>query len=377
LKLRTFLSSIALAGSSLLYSGEIEDLKAKLAELEARQNALAEEMDKSSNSLFEKTTLGGYGELHYNNLDGENGASDKDEIDFHRFVLMINHEFSSKVTLYTELELEHALSSSGGPGEIELEQAYLDFKLNDNHAIKAGLFLMPVGILNETHEPDTFYGVERNPVEKNIIPTTWWEAGVGATGQFNDHFGYDVSLHSGFNTSGPNYKVRSGRQKVASADAKDFAYTVRLRYNPIPNLKLSLVGQYQQDVTQSTDPAAGSATLLNANVEYNIGGFGLRALYATWDLDGNATGPEATGADEQEGFYIEPSYKINQYFGVFTRYNNYDNAASQAGNGKEQWDFGVNYWPVEGVVVKADVQLQDNDNDQNQNGFNLGIGYSF
>lgn len=364
-------------GLSTLAAGEIEDLKAKLAELEARQNAIAEEMEssKSKSSFLDKTSLGGYGELHYNNLDGDGTGADKDQIDLHRFVLMINHKYSEKVTLYTEFEIEHALSSSTGPGEVEIEQAYVDFQYSDNHSVKAGVFLIPVGLLNETHEPDTFYGVERNPVEKNILPSTWWEGGFSLAGQFTEQFGYDFAVHSGLNVDTTSYAVRSGRQKTANATAKNFASTLRLRYSPISNLNLSLVGQFQDDTTQSTAGTGGSATLFNANLDYQVGGFGLRAVYAIWDLDG--TGASALGADEQKGFYIEPSYKITKKVGVFTRYNNYDNKASAAGNGKEQIDFGVNYWPVEQVVVKADVQFQDNDNGSDQNGFNLGLGYSF
>jgi len=169
--------------------------------------------------------------------------------------------------------------------------------------------------------------------------------------------------------------VRNGRQKVSEATAKDYAATLRLRWTPISNLKFSFVAHYQDDITQSTDPAAGSATLLNANIEYQVGDFALRALYATWSLDG--TGPEAVGADEQTGFYIEPSYKLTEKVGVFARYNDYDNNASKSGNGKEQWDVGVNYWPHPQVVVKADLQFQDNDDKKNQEGVNLGVGYSF
>ncbi|OUR86695.1 porin, partial [Methylophaga sp. 42_8_T64] len=46
-----------------------------------------EEAVKSAKLISDKTTIGGYGELHYNNLEGKNGASDKEEVDFHRFVL--------------------------------------------------------------------------------------------------------------------------------------------------------------------------------------------------------------------------------------------------------------------------------------------------
>ena len=133
---------------------------------------------------FKNTTIGGYGELHLNlNDDADN------EIDFHRWVLFINHRFSDRITLNGEFELEHSLAGDGKPGEVELEQAYIDIALDGGNHFKAGLFLLPVGTLNETHEPDTFYGVERNPIEKNIIPTTWWEAGLALNGSTEGEIG--------------------------------------------------------------------------------------------------------------------------------------------------------------------------------------------
>ena len=111
----------------------------------------------AASSWVERTSLGGYGEMHYNNLDNKNGDSgDVDEIDFHRFVLFIGHEFSKKTRFFSEIELEHSLAGDGKPGEVELEQAYIEHDLSSTTQLKAGLFLMPVGLLNLTHEPNTF-----------------------------------------------------------------------------------------------------------------------------------------------------------------------------------------------------------------------------
>lgn len=118
----------------------------------------------SANAAWaEKTSFGGYGEMHMNKLENKKpGGADTDDIDFHRFVLFMGHQFNDNVRFFSELEVEHALVTATGPGEVELEQAYLDFTVNDSLSAKAGLFLVPVGIINETHEPPTFYGVERS-----------------------------------------------------------------------------------------------------------------------------------------------------------------------------------------------------------------------
>jgi phosphate-selective porin len=373
---------------------ENETLKVKVDQTEHTANsaheaaeAVAEATESAIKSVSaSKTTIGGYGELHYNSLSDQNGgAKDKDEIDFHRFVLFFGHEFNDRLRLFSEFELEHGLvkdtKDGSNGGEVELEQAYIQYDLNDQHRVSAGVFLTPVGIINETHEPNTFYGTERNNVEKNIIPTTWWEGGAMLSGALPQGFSYDLAITSGLDVSKEgtetSYKIRDGRQKVAEATAKDPAYTSRLKWTAIPGVELAASVQYQNDITQGFDPRAGSATLLETHAVIEQGAFGLRALYATWDLDG--TGPAAEGYDEQTGWYIEPSYKINDKVGVFTRYSLWDN---QAGNSTDseytQWDIGMNWWIDPQVVVKLDYQDQSSPVGETElDGVNIGLGYQF
>jgi len=359
------------------------DKKAEAAVLASESFADSSSGIQKLANWADKTTIGGYGEVHYNNLSGKGGASDKDSIDFHRFVLYFGHEFSDSIRFFSEVELEHSIAGDGKAGEIELEQAYIDFDLNDQHAARAGMFLLPVGIINETHEPPVFYGTERNPVEKNIIPATWWAAGAGLHGQLGGGFSYDAYVHSGLAikkaaTGDPQkFKPRDGRQKVGKAKANDPAVTARLKYTGIAGLELAFTAQYQQDMGQGLIAGLDDGTLIETHAIWNTGPFTIKALYARWDIDGTAV--KAAGYDEQEGFYLEPSFKISEQIGVFARYNQWDN---QAGSGtskseKEQWDIGVNYWPHEDVVIKADYQLQDNEDGKEQNGLNIGLGYQF
>ncbi len=363
---------------------ENQALKSQLASTEQKADAASAQAEKVAAAestggagWAENTQIGGYGELHYNNLDGEGGAKDKDELDFHRFVLFFGHQFNERIRFFSELEVEHSIAGESKKGEIELEQAYVEFDLNANHRAKAGLFLIPVGIINETHEPPVFYGVERNPVEKDIIPATWWAGGASLSGNFGGGFGYDFAVHEGLaTTAAKGYKPRDGRQKTSEASASDLAYTARLSWTGIPGLTLAGTFQHQTDITQGADPTAGSANLYELHGVFSRGPFGLKALYAQWNLNGS--GPAAIGADEQNGWYIEPSFKLGEQWGVFARYNLWDNKAGKStGSEKQQTDFGVNYWPHPDVVLKADYQLQDNDDGKNQDGFNLGVGYMF
>lgn len=329
-----------------------------------------------------KTTIGGYGELHYNNLNNKKpGGTDKKEMDFHRFILFMGHEFSDKIRFWSELEVEHSVvkdtDDGSNGGEVAIEQAFLEFDLNNDTAARAGIILVPVGMLNETHEPPTFYGVERNNVEKYIIPTTWREGGASLVGRFANSFSYDLAVHTGLQISSSDYAVRGGRQGVSNAPANDLAATARLNWIGVPGLVLGVAIQQQADVTQSTDATAGSATLISAHADWQVSQFRLRGLYASWDLSGS--GPAAIGADKQQGGYIEPSWKFTPKFGIFARASQWDNQAnSSADTQYDQIDVGFNYWPHEDVVLKFDYQDQSVPTDENEyDGFNLGVGYQF
>jgi len=346
--------------------------------LQEQFNLLVDQVEDNSKGTS-STSIGGYGEMHYNNLSDGNGTNKK-EIDFHRFVLFVNHEFNEKIRFFSELEVEHGTiadtDDGSSPGSVAIEQAYIQFDLNGSTKANAGILLVPVGFINETHEPDTFYGVERNVINRYIIPTTWREGGAGISGNYESGFSYDVLLHSGLD-GGTN--IRGGRQKVAEATANNLASTARVKYTGISGLELGGTLQYQDDITQDTSDDIGSATLLEGHVRWNVGDVTLTALYARWDIDVDATASADDRAkDSQIGGYIEASYKVSPKFGVFVRQNEWDNGGTNAtGTSESQTDIGINYWPHENVVVKADYQMQSNDSKAEFDGFNLGIGYQF
>ena len=323
-----------------------------------------------------KTTLGGYGEVHYNNLEKDDGSGDKNEVDFHRFVLFTSHQFTDSIRFFSELEVEHSIAGDGQVGEVELEQAFIEWDISANQSAKAGLFLMPIGIINETHEPNTFYGTERNNVEKYIIPATWWEAGAALNGELAQGLSYDIAAHSGLFMDDGEYKPREGRQKVGKAKADDMAFTGRLKYTAIPGLELATSVQRQNDVRQGEGEGI-SGTLIETHLAWQKNDFQLRALYAAWDFD-TAINDIKQGADEQTGFYIEPSYKLTDKIGVFARFSEYDNTAgSSVDSAVEQFDIGINYWLHPNVVFKMDYQDQDNNSGTGSDGFNIGVGFSY
>lgn len=358
----------------------IEQLEQRIDVLEEQLDATAEALEAPMQDRLNQLSIGGYGELHYNNLDAEDSTNDLEEIDFHRFVLFFGWQYTDRLRFYSELELEHSLVGEDAEGELELEQAFIQYDLTDNSSALSGLLLIPVGILNETHEPPTFYGVERNDVESIIIPTTWWAGGALFNQRFGSGLSLDLALHEGLAMSTEEdsaFSVRSGRQKTSEAIASDLAGTLRLKFTGIRGLELAGSMQYQSDPSQTPSDGLDSGILYSAHAIYALGPFGLRALYALWDFEGDAV--EAADSDEQSGWYVEPSFRIVPSLGVYARYEDVEGARAQ--DQFTQWEAGVNYWLHPKVVLKADVRSREYDLEAEQgrdfDGFDLGLGYWF
>ncbi len=376
-----------------LLQQEIESLKDQVESKQAGNKA------GNTQSLMQNTTVGGYGEVNYNHFSG--GENVKDKADARRFVLFFGHKFNDMVSVKSELELEHAIASSGDDGEIELEQMYLDFHFNDTFNAKTGLFLIPAGFLNETHEPPTFYGVERNEVETRIIPSTWREAGVAMYGEAAPGLKYQVGITTGFKASGfddPYTAIRSAHQEGAQAQAEDLAFSAALNYTGVNGLLLGssiFTGNTGQDESGIGD---ARLTLWDLHARYQVNDFDLRALYARGRLNDADDVSALTGFTAPKAFYgwfAEAAYHVwksgDMDLAPFVRYERYDTQASLpagavrlAGTENKVWTIGANFYPHPQVVLKADFQHFDQDDEDVLTGenrgdkrFNLGMGYMF
>ena len=143
-----------------------------------------------SGNYGKKVTIGAYGEITYNQPEGDNG-----ELDVQRFVLLVGYKFDDKTQFVSEIEVEHV-------EEIFVEQAFVNHSVSDNMSLRGGLMLVPMGIINEYHEPTTYNGVERPAVDGLIVPSTWREIGVGVTGRFPEaSIGYQAYVFNGFKST--------------------------------------------------------------------------------------------------------------------------------------------------------------------------------
>ena len=370
--------------------------EARLAEQEARINALADQLEKlqqgesKGGAWDDRFSIGGYGELHYNNIEEQNTDAETTEMDLHRFVLFFGYQFNNSVRMYSEFEVEHTVAGEDKAGEVEMEQAFIEWDYISRHRTRAGVLLLPVGILNQTHEPDTFYGVERNNIETQILPSTWYEGGIGFSGEILAGLNYDATVTEGLKLklSEAKYGIRDARQKASQATAQDPGYTVALNYTGFKGLLIGGSVYYQSDLTQedrsySSDSIDGF--MYEAHADWHYDKFAVRAVFANWELDKaiesvlQSSEGAASGSDNLNGFFIEPSYKLFESLGIFARYSEWDTRAGDSINSEyRQVDIGINYYLAPHVVLKADLQDQDADEGMDEfDGFNLGVGWSF
>ena len=275
---------------------EVEDLKlgeAAAAPREAgdgRQHGLGPAAAKVYRS-DRGVSIGGYGEALLEVLDDrrDDGSASGavDQVDFLRAIFYFGTKFSERWLLNTEIEYEHASTSEGG--EVSVEFAYLDHLIRPELNLRAGLVLLPMGWLNELHEPTVFLGATRPRTEQVLIPSTWRENGIGAWGSVGafDYRSYVVNGldASGFNAGG----LRGGRQKGARAKAEDLAWVGRLDFTGLPGLSLGASayrGDSGQDLVDGDGaPIAVGTTIVDLHAEYRYRGLELRGLYARADLD--------------------------------------------------------------------------------------------
>lgn len=382
---------------------EIDQIKAQLAtRRDARPGpavadsaASGEPWSKRFESSSAKTVVGGYGEAIYNNLrDG----SKKDEADLRRFVLFFGHKFNDRLRFNSELEVEHAAIEVGGPGgEVAMEQAYLEYGLSDKVNLRAGLMVVPLGILNETHEPPTFFGVERNQVESLIIPSTWRELGLALQGEATPGLEYNVGVSTSLDSGkfgAPQKGLREARTAGSKAAANDLAVFGAVNYRGIPGLLLGtgvFSGNTGQDgASKAALKGVGARlTLWDAHVKYAVGNLDLQALYARGTLGDADKISLATGKVAPKslyGWYAQAGYHIwkqgDMDLAPFVRYERYNTQQEVAAgfiadplNDERVTTVGLNFKPHPQVVFKADYQKFNTDRTKDR--FNLGVGYMF
>jgi len=360
------------------------------------------------NKSEDKLVFGGYGQVDfYKPFD--DGRRMNSTLDVTRLILSMGYNFSSKTSFFSEIEFEHVR-------ELFIEQAFVNHSFVDAFNFRAGLMLVPMGIINEYHEPTTFNGVNRPSVDNLIVPTTWREIGIGLTGRFLEQgLKYQVYLFNGFSghdgtkglITGERF-LRDARQRGARAimSAPDLSF--KLDFFGISGLKLGLSGYFGQtesallrNVEKTNDLAVAKAdssvvglTMAGLDARYNIGGLSLRGelILASLSNTGAYNGLTGNNAGSQVyGFYGEIAYNLirnsDSGYGLtpFFRYENYNThyKVVQSVTKLDKYEinefvFGIGCRLAEGAALKTDIQIaKPSDGSSVRKTFNAGVALWF
>jgi thiamine biosynthesis lipoprotein ApbE len=341
-------------------------------------------------------SIGGYGEWLYEAFDSrtESGAESgrTDRADMLRLILYAGYKFSDKIVFNS--------ASTGVDGEVSVELAYIDFLLDERANIRTGLVLVPVGLVNELHEPPTFLGARRPEVETQILPSTWRELGVGVLGDVGP-FTYRAYLLTSLDGTGFSAAsgIRGGRQKGSKASAEDLGVAARLDLTAVPGL-LAGVSMFRGGVDQGAviDESAFKAevTTLDLHAEWRWRGLELRGLWAEVDVDGAASLSALTGqtiGSQLGGWYLQGGFDVlsvrpstRHQLIPFVRFESLDTqeevpagleSTVTGANDRDLTTWGVVYKPLENIAIKADFQRFETRARTGVDQFNVAVGFYF
>jgi hypothetical protein len=399
-----------------ILAAEVEKLKTKLFIPEKREYKTEYGFGPAASEVYRVNrglSIGGYGEALYTNYAGNKGGTNvytgvngnaKDTADMERAVLYVGYKFNDWIVLNNEFEFEHASTGEGDEekGEVSVEFSQLDFFLHKAANIRAGLMLVPMGFINEIHEPVTFHGNHRPNVEQYIIPTTWREMGAGLFGEIVPGLQYRMYAMNGLNAKGfESSGIREGRQGGSQAVAENWAYTGRLDYAPsfAPGLLVgasTFLGDSGQDELYLGKKIAAFTQLYEGHVQWYYKGFEFRALGAYGNIGDAATLSAAKGetiGSSNYGWYTEAAYDVmpwlwkdsTQYLAPFFRYERYNSLASvpkgfdNYGGLYDQWLYqaGLTYRPIPNISVKLDYRNINSAGGTVPDELNLGVGFIY
>ena len=393
--------------------GELKASVKKTEGVEQRQQALTAQVaaapaaaapaSASAGAAGPATVLSGYGEINYNRPSKDASAA---QSDVRRAVLGIQHRFDDKTKVVAEFEWEHAVVSKDDSGEAAVEQVYVEREFGNGLRGKAGLFLMPVGLLNTNHEPTAYYGVERNFVETAIIPSTWREAGLGLSGEFANGLSWDAGVTTGFDLTkwgfgadgeGRESPLGSIHQEGQMAKSRDLSVHGALNWRGVPGLLLGGSIFSGKAGHKAADFAGQDAriTVYDVHGRYTPGRWDLSALYARGRISHTGALNEANIGQPNPvpsafaGWYLQAAYQLlkagDYTLSPFARYEQFNTAKRFDGvpqglgvtpaNDEKVATIGANLRVGEGVVLKADYQKFREDKTRDR--LNLGVGFSY
>jgi hypothetical protein len=388
-----------------ILSQEVEKLRTNLAIPEEKALKSAYGLGPAASKVYQVgkgLSIGGYGEAIYQDIVSDKGNA-KSNADLERMVLYVGYKFTDNILFNSELEFEHATTGEGDElkGEVSAEFASLDFFIDPMVNARAGLVLMPMGMINRIHEPLFYFGNHRPVVDQLIIPTTWREIGVGLFGAITPELTYTAYVVNGLNAEGfTSDGIREGRGGGSQALAQNFGYVAQMNYvpNTLPGLTVggaAYLGNSGQGLEYNGQKPNVFTQLYEMHVQWKYRGLEFRTLGSWGHINDAGILSAAKGetiGSQNYGWYSEVGYDVlpllfrdtPQYLAPFFRYEKY-NTIAKAPNGyagdptknQQVFQVGLQYKPIPQVVIKADYRNFTAAKGTLPDDFNLGFGFIF
>ncbi len=369
-----------------------------------------------------RLTIGGYGEavyshhfysdnvFRYSHADRYKDAPGYGRVDIPHAVIMLGYDFGRGWSVGTEIEFEHGGVEAAVEketeetgefeqeiergGEMALEQFWVQKSFGKHLNIRAGHIVVPVGMTNNNHTPNMFFGVYRPEGENTIMPCTWHETGVSVWGRAGA-FRYEVQLLPSLNS---NLFNDAGWVHNGSASPYEFrpangiSSAARVDWTGIDGLRLSLSGyvgnSFSNDITTTVYSetsryygAKGTVIIgafdfayrnrwltVRGNADY--GHLGDAALISSRNknqttMTGNpyphtTVGEVAWDAGIEAGVNLLAWGNSRGKLYLFGRYDHYDSFVPAEGLADVEWaerqcvSAGINYCPLPEIAIKAE-----------------------
>ena len=355
-------------------------------------------------------------------------------------VIYISYDFGKGWTMSSEIEFEHTGSggaiekeySEGGEGEqevekggeVELEQFWIQKSFGSFLNVRAGHIVVPVGLTNAHHEPLNYFTVYRPEGEATILPCTWHDTGISIWGRLGD-FRYEVQMLAGldaFMFDRENWIQGGVGSPFEFKVANKYGFAARIDNYTLPGLRVGLSGYYGQAMHNSyphefegEDANGNKKTYDGTKGRVAIGAIDFTFNRYNWIVRGNAdygylsnastiskikrnltsnnapykktpVGKNAVAVGIEAGYDVfsqigklrEDNQKL-YLFGRYEYYNSYIPAKDQAKyeyTGKNRMAFGVNYYPIPQIAVKAEYSKRFFKSQyNNEPSVSLGVAY--
>ena len=307
-----------------------------------------------------------------------------------------------RIRFVGELELEHAVVEGlEEKGELELEQAYVDFLLSRSFNVRAGMMLMPIGIINERHEPPVYLR-RRAPLQRHRHhpDDLVRNVGAGVHGEVGRGWRYRAFVVAPLDAAefSAEEGIREGRQKGSEANVGRPAVTGRLEYVAIRGLTLGASGWSGR--SGFSVPSALRRAGVTGGIRRAVFASSSRApwtVLAGLDRQRRATERRARHSCWRQSRTSRESCvastarldtgrsRIASFgeVGAFVRYENFDTQFRMPAGyvglpefDRDAWVVGANYWPDPDVAVKFDYSIVRNRSTviQAPNSLNIGPG---